>query len=660
MTKQTPTVDELVQGASSEALEAEVRRHNALYWDQAAPQISDYDYDRLVRRLQELSPDAAILQDLGPSAAGRLGDSVTHATPMLSLDKCYSDEDLESWAAKFEGPVMVTPKMDGIACSLRYDARGRLTLAATRGSGTEGDDITVNARTIEDIPHKIDQGDVEVRGEIYMRLSVFSRFAEQFSNPRNLAAGAIKHKEPGRCAAYGLSFAAYDLLGADVATEQAQFERLERYGFPPMEAQLVEHHRIREGYEHFATKRAALDFEIDGVVFKADRVDEQQRLGTTSHHPRWAMAYKFQGDSATTTLRAVGWSVARSGAVTPVAHIEPVELSGAEIRQASLHNAGFLEKLGLLGRPVGARVVVTRRGGVIPKVEFVAKHAEPGDGAELIGFPTACPSCDGPLEHEGDFIRCARPESCRMAVIGRLKHYCAVIDIQGFGDKLLAQCHDAGLLRSPVDLYTLNKDKLVGLERMGDRSAQNVMDQVAEHRTVELAMFLRALGLEELGKHVSAILAQRYQTLERVRQLTAEELAAIHTIGEIIADKVVRGLAREVELIDALLQHVTVVAPAAADAAGAPDGEEATLAGQSFVFTGKLEAFDRKRAQKRVKALGGAAPGGVTKGLTYLVLGDGSEKRESSKLKKARKLVAAGAAIKIISEGDFLGMVGEV
>lgn len=658
MTKQELSVDELVKSASAEELEAQVQRHNALYWDNAAPEISDYDYDRLVRRLQALNPDAAILRSMGPSAAGRLGDSVTHATPMLSLDKCYSEEDLEAWAAKFEGPVMVTPKMDGIACSLRYDSRGLLTLAATRGSGTEGDDITVNARTIKDIPTTIAEGDVEVRGEIYMRLSVFSRFAEQYSNPRNLAAGAIKHKQASRCAAYGLSFAAYDLLGTDVESEQAQFERLESFGFPPMEALLVEHDRAREGYEHFASKRAALDFEIDGVVFKTDRVDEQRRLGSTAHHPRWGMAYKFQGDSATTTLRAVDWSVARSGAVTPVAHIEPVELSGAEIRQASLHNAGFLEKLGLLGRPTGAKVVVTRRGGVIPKVEFVAEHAEQTAGVELIGFPQACPSCGGPLEQDGDFIRCAKPESCRMVVIGTIKHYCAVIDIQGFGDKLLAQCYDASLLRSPVDLYTLDKDKLVELERMGDKSAQNAIDQVAEHSTIELATFLRALGIEELGKHVSAILAERYETLERVRQVGAEELAAIHTIGEIIAEKVVNGLAREAAPIDSLLQHVTIAAPAA-PAAAVADGE-ASLAGQSFVFTGKLEAFDRKAAQKRVKALGGAAPSGVTKGLTYLVLGDGTEKRESSKLKKARKYVEEGAALKIISEGDFLDMVGEV
>ncbi len=368
------------------------------------------------------------------------------------------------------------------------------------------------------------------------------------------------------------------------------------------------------------------------------------------------MAYKFQGDSATTTLRAVGWSVARSGAVTPVAYIEPVELSGAEIRQASLHNAGFLEKLGLLGRPAGAKVVVTRRGGVIPKVEFVAEHVEER-GAEVIGYPEACPSCGGPLEQEGDFIRCAKPQGCRMAVIGTIKHYCAVIDIQGFGDKLLAQCYDASLLRSPVDLYTLDKDKLVALERMGDKSAQNAIDQVSEHSTIELATFLRALGLEELGKHVSAILAERYETLERVRQVTAEELAAIHSIGEVIADKVVNGLEREAALIDALLQHVTIAAPAAP--AAAAEGE-LSLEGQSFVFTGKLEAFDRKSAQKRVKALGGAAPSGVTKGLTYLVLGDGSEKRESSKLKKARKYVEEGAGIKIISEGEFIEMVGEV
>jgi len=541
---------------------------------------------------------------------------------------------------------VITPKMDGIACSLRYDEQGRLTLAATRGSGTVGDDITANARTIDDIPRRLPRPGLEVRGEIYLKLSVFNAYSEQFANPRNLAAGAIKNKDPERCRAYGLSFAAYDLLGDDCQSEMQKLARLVGYGFPPVEHQLATKDDLRRAYEAFAARRERLDFEIDGVVFKANDLAEQRRLGATAHHPRHAIAYKFQGDSQTSTLEQVQWSVARTGAITPVARIAPVVLSGATVGRASLHNAGFIEKKGLT---LGAQVMVTRRGGVIPNVEFVV---EPGDG--VVTLPDRCPSCEGEVTAVGDFLYCARPERCRDAMIGTIAHFCKVADIQGLGDKLLSDAYEKGMLRSPADLYELTAERLLQLERVKEKTANNILASIDAHRTLDLATFLRALGVDELGKHVSVILAERYHTLDAVRRVEREELAAIHTIGEIIADKVVAGLAARAPLIDRLLQHVTLAGP------GAIPAEGGALAGQSFVFTGKLEAFDRKKAQKRVKALGGAAPSGVTKGLTYLVVGDGSEKRESSKLTKARKYIADGAAIKIIGEGDFLDMVGEV
>jgi len=651
--------DEQLKTMTAEQVEAEVRHHNRLYWDLNQPEISDYDYDRLVRRLQELAPDSPVLESMGPSDLGRFGTPVTHPVPMLSLDKCYSDEDLAAWSAKFEGDVVVTPKMDGIAASLRYDDRGVLVLAATRGSGVEGDDFTANARTIADIPGRLDAPGIEVRGEVYMRLSVFRGFSEQFSNPRNLTAGAIKHKDSSRCREYGLSFAAYDLLGGGVSTEVEKFSRLSALGFPRMEHRVVDRDRVRDGYEHFAAARDSLDFEIDGVVFKANRLDEQERLGFTAHHPRYAIAYKFQGDSASTTLRHVEWSVSRSGVITPVAHVEPVTLSGAEISRVSLHNAGFLHKLELHGRPPGARVMVTRRGGVIPHVEFVVEQA-PGDApGEPVVFPTVCPSCGGPVVQDGDFLYCEDPDNCRTARIGAVAHYCKVLDIQGFGDKLLSQAYDAGVLRSPVDLYRLKVKDLVELERVGEKLATNLVQQVEEHRELELATFLRALGIEELGRHVSTILQERYETIDRVREATVEELAGIHTLGEIIARKVVGGLRERAELIDALLEHLVLRLPPD-EAEPAPAGGSAgALSGKSVVFTGKLLAFERKEGQKRVKAAGGEAPSGVTKTLDYLVVGDGAEERESSKLKKAKKYVAEGAEIRIISESDFLKMLGE-
>jgi DNA ligase (NAD+) len=668
--------EEQLRSMTAPELERELRHHNHLYWDLATPEISDYEYDRLSRRLKELAPDSPALSEMGPAAVeatGPIGAPVTHDAPMLSLDKCYTDEDLESWATKFSGDIVVTPKMDGIAASLKYDARGRLVLAATRGSGTVGDDITRSALTIAEIPPRLAAArPVEVRGEIYMRLSVFRTFAEQYSNPRNLTAGAIKHKDPERCRAYRLSFFAYNLLGEAQATEVEKLARLVELGFRPSEHLVVDRAGLRRAYEHFAAARAELDFEIDGVVFKADSVAEQDRLGETAHHPRFGLAYKFQGDQATTKLLRIEWNVARTGAITPVAHIEPVELSGAVISRASLHHAGFLSKLGLLGRYPGADVVVTRRGGVIPKVEFVARHVETPVGDEVpIALPEACPSCGGTIAKQDELLFCANPRGCRLAKISAIAHYCAVLEIQGFGDKLLAQAHDEGLLRTPPDLYRLDEKGLLGLERVGPKLAKKLLGEVEAHRRVELAVFLRAIGIGELGKHVATILAEKFGTLERVRRVTAADLEGIHTIGGIIANKAVVGLADRALLIDELLEHVTVL-PAEAAAAAAAAGEAAAgdggagpeaagerpLAGKSFVFTGKLLAFERSQAQKRVTALGGSAPDGVTRELTFLVVGDGAEPKKSSKLVKAEKHIAAGAPIRVLTEGEFLEMIG--
>ena len=478
-----------------------------------------------------------------------------------------------------------------------------------------------------------------------MKLSVFEAYRDQFANPRNLTAGAIKHKDAARCRAYGLSFACYDLLGADVDSEQGKLDRLFEMGFPEVEYKLITDKRdLRGAYEHYAAARDSLDYEIDGVVFKANQLSEQERLGATAHHPRYAIAYKFQGDSGTTILEDVQWSVARTGAITPVARIAPVTLSGATVSRASLHNAGFIEKKQLT---IGAEVVVTRRGGVIPNVEFVTK---PGD--RHVSLPERCPSCDSPVTAVGDFLYCSSPDECRDALIGTIGHFCKVVDIQGLGEKLLADAFDKEVVRTPADLYTLTPEALLRLERVGQKLADKLVANINAHREIQLATFLRALGIDELGKHVSAILESEFGSLEAIREVAAEQLAAIHTIGDVIARTVVEGLEQRAKLIDQLLAHVTLVTPGATVAGGA-------LVGKSFVFTGKLLAFDRKTAQKKVVALGGEAPSGVTKTLSYLVVGDGKEGKKSSKQVKAEKYIAEGAPIEVISESDFRQMIGD-
>jgi DNA ligase (NAD+) len=626
-------------------LEKAIRHHNHLYWDKATPEISDTEYDQLVLRLKALAPDSPVLSEMGPRER-TLGAEIRHSEPMLSLDKCYEGDELAEWATGFEGEVVATPKFDGIACALRYDAKGRLEVAETRGDGVVGDDITPNALAIEDIPARIAiQAPLEVRGEIYMRLSVFARFkAEGMANPRNLTAGAVKLKDRAKSAAYKLSFVGYDLLGGTETTQEDELRRIEALGFPKIDRFVLPKDLLMKGVERFTALRPKLDYEIDGVVFKVNDHKEQRRLGQTAHHPRFALAYKFQGDSGTSTLRRVEWSVARTGAITPVAVVEPVTLSGVTVTRASLHNAGFIAKLGLT---LNAKVTLVRRGGVIPNVEHVTA---PGDAP--VPIPELCPGCGSPVVREKDFLFCSAPKTCKAAIIGQLGHFVSTIDARGFGDVILEQAYDAGLVRVPKDFYELKWESLEELERCGEKLAKKLVAEIDAKRTLDLATFLRALGISELGKNVSTILASRYRTLDGVLAATEEELAATHGIGETIAHSVVSGLAEERKTIDALLQHVTVTH--ASEEAG---GVEGPLTGKSFVFTGKMVAFARSEGEKRVRALGGAVLSSVTQGLTYLVVGADKTGPKSTKEKAADKLIGKGAPIRVIQEDELLGML---
>jgi DNA ligase (NAD+) len=631
--------------SSIRELEELVRHHNRLYWDKAAPEIPDTEYDQLVLRLRALDSSSPVLLEMGPRER-TLGAEFRHSEPMLSLDKCYEGDELAEWAQGFEGDAIATPKFDGIACALHYDAHGRLTVAATRGDGMVGDDITQNALAIRDIPAKIpSRRPLEVRGEIYMRLSVFAKFkAEGMANPRNLTAGAVKLKDRARSAAYGLSFVGYDLLGSDETTQEAELAKIEALGFPKIDRFVLAKDALMDGVTRFTELRSKLDYEIDGVVFKVNAIKDQRRLGQTAHHPRFALAYKFQGDAGLSTLREVVWSVARTGAITPVAIVEPVTLSGVTVTRASLHNVGFIAKLGLT---LNAKVTLVRRGGVIPNVENVSV---PGD-AEVV-IPEACPGCGSPVVRRKDFLFCTTPRTCRGAILGQLGHFVATIDARGFGDAILEQAYDAGLVRAPADFYTLKWQDLERLERCGEKLAKKLVAEIDAKRKLPLATFLRALGVSELGKNVSSILASRYRSLPAVLAATEEELAATHGIGETIARNVVSGLVEARPTIDALVGHVTLTEDSSE--AGTAFGP---LSGKSFVFTGKMLAFSRSEGEKRVRALGGAVLSGVTSGLTYLVIGADKTGPKSAKEKAAEKLIAKGAPLKLLTESELLAEI---
>jgi DNA ligase (NAD+) len=659
-------IESRLASLDADALEALVRRANREYWDQNEPSLPDPLYDRIVEALRGLRPASKELQSLGPSGpsgpvleeedalrirpAERLGSPVRHAHPMLSLDKCYGADELHAWAEKFDGDIVVMPKMDGVACSLRYDPSGKLVLAATRGSGTEGEDITVNALEIDDIPNQLaaGHGSMEIRGEIFMRLSVFAEFQAEYSNPRNLTAGAIKNKDTAKSRSYQLSFFPYSLEGDDPPTEDQKLARLTQAGFVT-QARVVPRDELQAAFEDWSKQRPDLDYEIDGVVYRTARVSEQKRLGATAHHPRWSIAYKFQGDTGQTKLRDVLWSVSRTGRITPVAMLEPIELSGAMIGRASLHNLSRFRDLGLTH---GCTVEVTRRGGVIPMVERVLKA---GRGKKPFEIPTQCPACASPVEivkdREAEFLQCSQPENCTVAQLGELEHFVKIVGIDGFGPKIIAKAFDGGLLSSPADYYRLTIEQLASFDRLGRRSAQNLVDEVEAHRAVSLPTFLQALGIDHLGKQYVLLLADNFLTLERVRSVTREELLEIRGIKDAIADSIVDGLADRTAMIDGLLTEVTV--PEHEASRPAPAG--GPLEGKSFLFTGTLTSLDRKTAQQQVQAFGGTAANSMTKALDYLVVGSGRGQK-SSKQKKAEKLVADGASLQIISEEDFLEM----
>lgn len=635
---------------SADELEYWVRHHNEAYFEKSAPEISDEAFDKLVETLRMVKPDAAVLEELGEKPAAK---SLVHKEPMLSLDKCYDDETFQRWREKIVGSIVAMPKIDGVACSLHYDERGHLALGLTRGDGRSGEDITANVRLIKDIKDKVDPHlarNVEIRGEVYLRISRFKeKYEAEFANPRNLAAGALKQKEASKSQAYGLSFFPYDIRGTKLESERKKFELLSKLGFnaPPLAFDADYKAVVKD----FFDKRDQIDFEIDGVVFRADSIAEQNRLGETAHHPRFAIAYKFQGESAQTHLVAVEWSVARTGVITPVAIVKPVFVSGATVTRASLHNLGLFRKHHL---SQNALVEIVRRGGVIPHVERVLRS----EGEELQA-PVNCPSCGKTATEDGDFLRCSDPATCDQIQISRILHYCYVLDIEGFGEKWVKVLFERGLVKSLADLYLLKKEDLLKLDRMGDILATKLIEQISQKREVELWVFLNALGFAEIGPTVARALAQHFKSFEALRLARKEELTSIFGVGESIADALSEGFRLFATEIEDLLRYVRIVEATKR----VVSDENHPLFNKSVVFTGKMAHLDRKEAQKRVLAVGGNTPSSVTSSTDYVVIGDdgsallkGGER--STKHKAADKLVASGSALQIISETDFLKLLG--
>ena len=659
-------------------LRHQIEHHNQLYHQLDAPAITDQDYDRLFQRLLELeqahpeliSPDSPS-QRVGSAPLGGF-TQVQHALPMLSLDKVFDQGDLERFAERCRKRLQTDeelvyscePKIDGVAVSLLYE-QGGLVRAATRGDGSTGEDITHNVKTIAAIPLQLQGVGVperlEVRGEIFMTRSGFAsmnssagaRDERTFVNPRNAAAGTLRQLDPHITARRPLTMFCYGTGlvegGSLPDTLLAILAQLGDWGLPlnPLREGVVGIVACLAYCEQMLTQRAALDYEIDGVVIKVDSLAQQQALGSNARTPRWAMAYKFPAEEVSTTLQGVEFQVGRTGTITPVARLEPVFVGGVTVSNATLHNMDEVERLGLR---VGDRVIVRRAGDVIPKVVQVIVEQRP-EQTSVIVAPSRCPVCGSPvLREEGEvLLRCSGGLICRAQLQQSLLHYASrnAMDIEGLGGKLVEQLVARGLVRNLADLYQLDEARLVALERMGTKSAQNLLAQIARSKRVSLARFLFALGIREVGEATAAGLAAHFGNLAAVMAADEDSLMAVPDIGPIVAGRIAAFFALEANrgLIEALL------------AAGVSPAEQAVvvpealpLAGETWVVTGTLASMDRNQAKSLLQQLGAKVSGSVSGKTTCVVAGPGA----GSKLSNAETL-----GIPVIDETALLSLLAQ-
>ena len=659
-------------------LAREIARHDRLYHDQDAPQISDAQYDALVRENRELE---AQFPDLvrADSPSRRLGAvptsglaKVTHARPMLSLDNAFSAQEVEEFVARIrrflalsgDATIAFTaePKIDGLSCSLRFE-KGRLVLGATRGDGAVGEDVTANVRTIRDIPQEIaDAPDLlEVRGEVYMSKSDFEALNERqertggkvFANPRNAAAGSLRQKDPDVTAARPLRFLAHGWGEISEALGETQFQamkRIESLGIPVSnllvrcensEAMLA-HYRAIEAI------RADLPFDIDGVVYKVDRLDYQERLGFVARAPRWGLAHKFPAEQAETTLEAIDIQVGRTGKLTPVGRLRPVGVGGVMVANVTLHNRDEIERLGLR---VGDRVRIQRAGDVIPQVVENLTRSEP---RPPFVFPDHCPECGSEaVAEEGEVdVRCTGGLVCPAQRFERLRHFVSrgALDIEGLGEKSIAEFIDLGWLHSPADIYRLrnHRSELVGREGWKEKSVDNLLGAIEAKRAPQGPRFLFGLGIRHVGIVTARDLLKCFGTIEELRKTALShngeaELSSVQGVGPVVAEALVDFFhePHNQEALDDLLSEV-------APAPFVSDAKQTQWTGKTIVFTGSLETMSRDEAKAQAERLGARAAGSVSAKTDLVVAGPGA----GSKLKKAEEL-----GIRVIGEEEWARIV---
>ena len=654
-------------------LRRQIERHNRLYHSLDAPEIPDADYDALLARLEALEQEHGLVTPDSPTqrvGSGPLGQfrQVTHELAMLSLDKVSNEQALQDFDARIrkrmdnEGPLEYScePKVDGVAVSLLYED-GVLTRAATRGDGITGEDITHNVKTIKDIPLRIEaiqKGTrIEVRGEVFLGKKGFTRLnarAERegtkvFVNPRNTAAGAIRQLDSRNTAKIPLQMYCYSVgvsKGIDLPSRLSEiFDTLAGWGLPvnPERSAELGIASCQDYCMKLLERRNDLEYEIDGAVLKVNDLEIQQQLGQNAKSPRWAMAYKFPAEEKSTRVLDVEFQVGRTGTITPVARLDPVFVGGVTVSNTTLHNMDEIERLGLR---IGDSVVVRRAGDVIPKIVKVI-NAHKNNKPKAIKLPASCPACGSVIEKDGEVLyRCSAGITCPAQRKESIKHFASrsAMDIEGLGDKLVEQLVDQALIESVADIYKLSIEQLADLERMGVKSAGNLISAIEKSKQTSLPRFLFALGIREVGEATAMSLVNHYGDLPPIIAAESESLEQVADVGPIVAQHIRNFFTNKDNLaLIAELQKSGIRWPSV-DIASA----SLALQGQTYVLTGTLEQLPRSEAKSKLQALGAIVAGSVSRNTDVVVAGPGA----GAKLARAEEL-----GLKIINEREFLDLI---
>ena len=654
-----------------------LERYNYRYHALDDPEVPDAEYDQLMLELRALERDFPELQDphspsmrVGAAPVSAFG-TVKHQVPMLSLDNAFSEQDVRDFDRRIRERLgqndairyAAEPKLDGLAVSALYE-NGTFVRGATRGDGETGEDITQNLRTINALPLKLRDGKaprlLEVRGEVFMPLAGFKRFNEEAAargektlvNPRNAAAGSLRQLDPRLTAARPLDMFVYGvgvIDGGELAPSHSEtLKELRRFGFKicPQTKVVESIEGCLEYYEAMGKARSSLPYQIDGVVYKVDDVKLQRKLGFISRAPRWAIAHKFPAEEALSVVRGIEFQVGRTGALTPVAKLEPTFVGGVTVSNATLHNMDELTRKDVR---VGDTVVIRRAGDVIPEVARVLPERRVA-GTQLVVLPSTCPVCGSPVVREADqaVARCSGGRRCAAQRKGEIQHFASrrAMDIQGLGDKLVDQLVDRDWVTTPADLFSLQADRLATLQRMGEKSAQKVQSAIQAAKQTTLPRFLYALGIRDVGEATAAALAQYFPDLSALRRAGEEEIQRVPDVGPVVAKQVAAYFqdADNAAVVDRLLAAgIAWPAPAAgrANASGA-------LHDKTFVLTGSLESLTRDEATDAILQRGGKVSGSVSKKTDYVVAGA----EAGSKLKKAEQL-----GLKILDEAALLKLL---